>query len=96
MSNFENLTKTYTCEDCGMISTDHRIFKISGKISRDETFVHVRCYSEGACDRRQKRNAILAQTPTHPVDKFSRISLGICAALLMSVILACVFFLIGL
>ncbi|AXH44587.1 hypothetical protein SEA_MEDIUMFRY_41 [Arthrobacter phage MediumFry] len=61
------------------------------------------CADTSACARRQKRDAILleikemAKKPvTHPVDKFSKIALAFCAGFLMSTILACVLFLIGL
>ena len=68
-------------------------------------YVALRCVNIAACQRRHKRNIILADmanmakkpyAPVHPVDKFSKIALGICAGFLMSVILACVLFLIGL
>ena len=51
------------------------------------------CVSKAACERRQKRNAVLEEIkeianrpPTHPVDKFSRTSIAICTAFFTFVI----------
>lgn len=72
-------TVTQTCADCGMESTDLRIFIVTHPL------MPVRCYSEGACSRRQKRNKVLAEMEemakkpyVHPVDKFSRTSIALC------------------
>ncbi|ALY08641.1 hypothetical protein CAPNMURICA_41 [Arthrobacter phage CapnMurica] len=49
-------TVTNTCEDCGLTSTDHRIFKLDSTITNSATFIKVVCYSEGACEYRQKNH----------------------------------------
>ncbi|UTN92046.1 hypothetical protein SEA_DARBY_41 [Arthrobacter phage Darby] len=49
-------TKTNTCENCGLTSTDHRIFKLDSTIVNNATFLKVVCYSEGACEYRQKEH----------------------------------------
>ncbi|QXO13202.1 membrane protein [Arthrobacter phage DevitoJr] len=49
-------TKTNTCEKCGLTSKDHRIFKLEATEVNNTTFLKVVCYSEGACEYRQKEH----------------------------------------
>lgn len=46
----ENTTESYTCEKCGLTTSDRRIFTF---LSDTTTLV---CYSEGACEYRQKEH----------------------------------------
>ncbi|QFP95435.1 hypothetical protein SEA_MAKAI_43 [Arthrobacter phage Makai] len=87
---------SFTCAECGISSTDRRMFFFS------HPFMPIRCYSEGACKRRQKRNEILAEMEemrkkpyVHPVDRFSRTALTISGAFLLTIIFIGLLFLNG-
>ena len=84
-------TIPFVCYYCG-----HATVNANDVMPRFEEGNGFECVSQDACNRRQKRDAILAMEPIHPVDKFSRVALAICAAFLSAIILACVFFWIGL
>jgi len=53
------------------------------------------CVNRDACQRRQKRDAILATPSVHPVDKFSFGAISICAGALLGTIIVCLLFLFG-
>ncbi len=79
-------TITFTCKFCGHTTDIANEFMILDDYSGFE------CTMSSACERRQKRDVILAEmqemakNPVHPVDKFSRASVAICASALTFVI----------
>ena len=67
-------------------------------------YVALRCVNIAACQRRHKRNIILADmanmakkpyAPVHPVDKFNFAAISICAGILAGTIIVCLLFLFG-
>ena len=88
-------TITFTCKFCGH-TTD-----VTNDVMILEDYSGFQCTFQSACDRRQKRDAILAEmqemakNPVHPVDKFSFSAISICAGALLGTIITCLLFLFG-
>lgn len=83
---------TFACFHC--FYCDHET-DANGVIPRFEEGNGFECVDEAACKRRQKRDAILAETLVHPVDKFSFASIAICAGVLVGIIVVGLLFLFG-
>jgi hypothetical protein len=84
MSEIKNTYVCYYCEH----ETDY-----ANDVMPTEKGYGFECVSKAACERRQKRTAILAEMQemakkphVHPVDKFSRTSIAICASFMTFVI----------
>lgn len=76
MSEIKNTYVCYYCEH----ETDY-----ANDVMPTEKGYGFECVSKAACERRQKRTAILEEIkeianrpPVHPVDKFSRTAVAIC------------------
>ena len=90
-----SVVDTTSCARCGHQSDDYRAFVIL----RTGEFV---CQGNDACERRQKRDRILAdmqkmaQKPyRHPVDRFSKAALVACGAFMATVIFTGLHYLMG-
>ncbi|WGH21734.1 hypothetical protein SEA_INKED_47 [Arthrobacter phage Inked] len=72
-------TITFTCKNCGHTTDVANEFMIL------EDYSGFECTFQAACDRRQKRDLIIADMKemakkphVHPVDKFTRTSVALC------------------
>ena len=92
----EYFTQSYTCHKCGFKTNDRRVMVFTHPLMPPQ------CYSIGACKRRQRRNAVIAEMEemakkpyVHPVDKFNFAAISICAGILAGTIIVCLLFLFG-
>ncbi|QPX62505.1 membrane protein [Arthrobacter phage Truckee] len=91
----ETTSGTYVfCEACGHIG-DERDYTTKDHPERI-------CVDSKACERRQKRNTVLAEMQEmakkpyqHPIDRFSKVSLYVCGAFLLTIIFVGLLFLNG-
>lgn len=92
-----NISETSSaCKVCGHVS-DYREFVDSSIFTN-----YPICQNNDACQRRQRRNAVIAEMEemakkpyVHPVDKFNFAAISICAGILAGTIIVCLLFLFG-